>query len=80
MTPHPLPPHFKHPSLLPPSPSTTPSPPPKNFDHAPEDVGYPAVFPLLFVSEMTLSPGYHFVDMRPVYRLISFVGERVYKV
>ena len=25
-------PHFKHPSLLPPSPSTTPSPPPKNFD------------------------------------------------
>ena len=31
--PHPPPPHFKHLSLLPPSPSTTPSPP-KNFDHA----------------------------------------------
>ena len=33
--PHPPPPHFKHLSLLPPSPSTTPSlpPPPKNFDH-----------------------------------------------
>ena len=29
---HPPPPHFKHPSLLPPSPFTTPSPPPKNFD------------------------------------------------
>ena len=35
ITPLPPPPHFKHPSLLPPSPSTTPSPPPpkKNFDH-----------------------------------------------
>ena len=30
--PHPPPPNFKHLSLLPPSPSTTPSPP-KNFDH-----------------------------------------------
>ena len=30
----PPPPHFKHLSLLPPSPSTTP-PPPKNFDHTP---------------------------------------------
>ena len=37
MTPHPPPPHFKHVSLLPPSPSTTPSPP-KNFDHAPNDL------------------------------------------
>ena len=34
--PHSPPPHFKHLSLLPPSPSTTPSPPPpKNFDHTP---------------------------------------------
>ena len=33
--PHPPPPHFKHPSLLPsPHPPTLP-PPPKNFDHAP---------------------------------------------
>ena len=31
----PPPPHFKHLSLLPLTPSTTPSPPPKNFDHTP---------------------------------------------
>ena len=33
--PHPPPPHFKHLSLLPPSPSTTPSPP-KKFNRAPD--------------------------------------------
>ena len=34
MTPHPSPPHFKHHSLLTPSPSIAPSsPPPKNFDY-----------------------------------------------
>ena len=33
----PPPPHFKHLSLLPPTPSTTPSPPPKNFDHTLEE-------------------------------------------
>ena len=32
--PHPPTPHFKHLSLLPPTPTTTPSPP-KNFDHTP---------------------------------------------
>ena len=35
MTPHSPPPHFKHPSLLPPLPIHHPPPPPKNFDHTP---------------------------------------------